>query len=103
MKRFISAVLAVIFMATLSGCASAPGFGALFTAVDAPVTATSNVGATKVGRASCTSVLGIVSVGDCSIATASKEAGITKIMMVDHSFNSVLFFFTRYTVIVRGE
>ncbi|MCK9420809.1 MAG: TRL-like family protein [Nitrospirae bacterium] len=103
MKKIIKGVLAVIFLATMSGCVSAPVFGILFTAIDAPVTATSNVGATKEGRGSCMSVLGMVAVGDCSIATAAKEAGITKIMTVDHSFNSVLGFFAKYTVIVKGE
>jgi hypothetical protein len=74
-----------------------------FTFVSAPITATTNTVATKEGTGHCTSVLGIVAFGDCSIATAAEEAGITKIMTVDHDYISFLGFFADYHVIVKGE
>jgi len=105
MKISISLCLALVLIATVMGCAatSAPVSGMIFTNVTAPVTATGNTGAEKEGKGSCVSILGLFAFGDCSIATAAKEAGITKIRSVDHSSTSVLSFFASYTVIVKGE
>jgi len=91
--------------AMLSSCAmvSAPVTGAIYTKVKAPLTATSNQAAVKVGTAKATSILSIIATGDASITAAAKSAGITKIHHVDYEALSVLGIFGKYTVYVYGE
>jgi hypothetical protein len=90
---------------SLMGCAAVvqPVTGYLYSDVKAPVTATSNAVSTKVGVGECTSILGFVATGDCSIDTAAKNAKITKIHHIDHDAMSVLFIYAKYTIKVYGE
>lgn len=98
-------MLPVILAVVLTGCATAssPVQGFIYTGTKAPVTATGLEGASKTGEGTCTGILGLVAFGDCSIATAAKEAGIKKITSVDHSTTGILGLFGTYTVIVKGE
>ncbi|WP_220092225.1 TRL-like family protein [Helicobacter sp. 16-1353] len=57
----------------------------------------------KRGEAVCSSVLGIVASGDCSIQAAKKNGNITKVHSVDVESFSVLGFYASYTTIVIGE
>ncbi|NQU09485.1 hypothetical protein HQ590_01730 [bacterium] len=95
-------ICAVMFV---TGCAvvQSPLSGVIYTNVDAPMDATSNDAATKMGTASATSILGIIATGDASIETAAKSAGITKIHHVDYQARSILGIFARYTVKVYGN
>jgi hypothetical protein len=101
LKLFAPVILAVV----LTGCAAAnsPVMGIIYTGTKSPVTATGLEGATKTGEGSCIGILGLIAFGDCSIATAAKEAGIKKISSVDHSSTGILGLFGTYTVIVKGE
>jgi hypothetical protein len=66
--------------------------------------ATSNSGvSSKTGEAQCISVLGLVAVGDCSIDTAKKNGGITKVNTVDWDAKNILGIYGTYKVIVSGE
>lgn len=87
------------------GCAmvGAPVNGFIYTDLKAPVTATSNTGTAKVGIGECTSILGWVGTGDCSIDAAMKNGNITKIHHVDHDAMSVLGIYAKYTIRVYGE
>jgi hypothetical protein len=89
----------------LSGCAMvvAPVNGGLITSVTAPITATDNQVSSKVGSASCTSILGIVAFGDCGINAAAKSGNISKIHHVDYSATSVLGIFSSFETKVYGE
>ncbi len=90
----------------LSGCAAystAPVLGAIYTDVKAPLTATDNPLATKVGTAEATSILGLVATGDASINTAAQKAGIKKISHIDYHSTSILGIFAKFTVYVYGE
>lgn len=80
-----------------------PVTGLIYTDVKGPFTATSNAEDTKEASAECQSVLGLVATGDCSIATAAKKGGITRIHHVDFKSKSVLGIFTKFTVTVYGE
>lgn len=106
MKRII-AVLAVVAVAVvlLSGCSivASPVAGGLYTNVDWAGSATSNAVSTKSGSGSCTSILGLLAIGDCSINTIARDAKITKIHHVDNSSFSCLALFGKYTVTVYGE
>jgi hypothetical protein len=80
-----------------------PVAGGLYTDVKAPVTATANPTYSKVGTASCSSILGIIGTGDASIEAAAKNGGITKIHHVDYRSTSILGIYAKYTVYVYGE
>lgn len=58
---------------------------------------------TKTGTSTCTSILGLVAEGDCSISTAAKNGGITKVSTVDFDVSNILFLYATTTVIVTGE
>ena len=69
--------------------------------LNAPVDATAKP--MKCGKATCTSILGIVGVGDASIDAAMKDAGITKIHHIDHHVTNILGLYATWTVMVYGE
>jgi len=100
-------LLGPLLIATmLSGCATAvsPVNGALYSNVKGPALATDNTDKpTKIGRASARSIMGIYAVGDASIETAAKNAGITHIHHVDYQSQSILGLVADFTVIVYGN
>lgn len=77
--------------------------GALYSDITSGVTATSNNVGSKVGRASAKGYLGLIAVGDASIETAAKSAGIKKISHIDQHGNSILGIINTYEIIVYGE
>lgn len=99
-KTIVSVGLAVAALA-LASC-GAPRIGAAYTEITAPVTATSASGS-KVGTATSTTYLGLVAMGDASIATAKKNGGITTVSSVDEKIDSILGIITTYTTTVRGN
>lgn len=104
MKKVISLLLLIPIV--LTGCmatAVSPVSGILVTDVKGPLTATDLPNYSKVGTASCFSILGLVGVGDASIDTAAKNAGITKIHHVDYKSFSILGILAQYTVYVYGD
>lgn len=101
MKKLILLTLVVGIMA--SGCAAVGMNGFFYTGVEEPVNATSNSRGTKTGEASCTNVLGLVAVGDCSIDAAAKKGGINNIKSVDQKTTSVLGLFVKRTTVVTGD
>ena len=106
MKKIIGCLLLVMFSAgSFMGCAMvvAPVTGGLYTDLKVPVTATSNTGSAKVGTGECTSILGLVALGDCSIGAAMKKGNITKIQYVDHDATNILGVYAKYTINVYGE
>lgn len=88
-----------------SSCAmvKAPLSGFLYTDVKAPLVATSNSGASKVGTSEATSILGWVATGDASIDAAARSAGISKIHHVDEQSTNILGIIAKYKVYVYGE
>ena len=105
--RKLSVTVAIICLLVLvaGGCAmvKSPVSGFIYTDVQGPEGATSNSGSSKMGTASCSSILGWIATGDASIETAAKSAGITKIHHVDYYGQSILGFWAKYTVKVYGE
>jgi len=84
------------------------GCGALYTNVKTPMpTLEMQVNAddqTKVGTASATAYLWVVVVGDCSVASAMKQGGITKIHHVDTDINTILGgLYGKFSTVVYGE
>lgn len=89
----------------LTGCAGvqAPVFGALYTSVQAPMAATSVSGAARSGTSSCSSILGIIATGDCSIGAAARAGGITEIQSVDYEATNLLGLYATFTTQVHGN
>ena len=100
-------VLICIAAMILSGCSyQSPVPGAIFTGTTFPAVDKVNLDgetANKQGKSTCTSIFALVAFGDCSIKSAMKDGGITKIHHVDSSSMNVLYFFFKYETIVYGE
>lgn len=105
-KNFLKLILVGVVSMAMSSCAtmSTPaGFGSIYADIKTGEHVTSNNCGTKVGTASAKNILGLVLIGDASIETAAKSAGIKKISHVDSERNSILGIFATYKVIVYGE
>ncbi len=102
MKHYIILVL-VAAMATSCAMVKSPLTGVIYTGLKGPIMVTSNNLGSKVGMAEAQSILGAIAIGDASIQTAAKSAGITKISHVDYEGFSVLGIFASYKVYVYGE
>ena len=103
MKK-LGIVIAVFTIFVLLGCATIIPIGTLYTEAKFPVIATSNGGSSsKIGVAQCTSMMGLIALGDCSIAAAKKNGGIKKIYNVDWKVKSILGIYGTYDVVVTGE
>ncbi len=97
--------IGIISLFLFSGCAmvQSPVFSGIYTDVKAPLAVTGNSGASKVGTAEASSILGIIATGDASIDAAAKSAGITKIHHVDYQAKNIIGVYATYTVYVYGE
>jgi len=58
---------------------------------------------TKMGRSTASSILGLLSFGDATIAAAARAGGITTIHHADTELLNVLGIYARHTTIVYGE
>ncbi len=101
-KTLLTLAACLALMAFSSGCASTFPVGVIFTELKLPIAVTSNEGR-KVGRATCRSVMGLVTWGDASIATAMKNGKITEISHIDWEVKNILGFFGEYTIVVYGD
>jgi hypothetical protein len=105
MKKILTSAIILGLGATLfTGCATHPTAGALFSDIKAPITATSNTKSTKVGVSEeCVSILGLIATGDCSVANAKKNGGITEVSTVDYKTNNLLGIINKGKTIVTGK
>ncbi|MCB0563001.1 MAG: TRL-like family protein [Phaeodactylibacter sp.] len=103
MKNLLILTVVAFMFSSCAAFVATPLTGFIYTDLKAPITATSNPVASKVGTAEATSILGIVATGDASIEAAAKKAGITRISHIDYEANSVLGVFAKFTVYVYGE
>ncbi|WP_295702277.1 TRL-like family protein [Helicobacter mastomyrinus] len=107
MKKLVLALGIGGAMAFFSGCAigSTAGLasGALYSDMTGPVAATSAAGSSKEGRATCSNILGLISVGDCSVDAASRNGNVSQIKSVDTKIWSILGIYTASTTIVKGN
>lgn len=109
MRKSILLVAALAAASMLSGCASfafssrGVAMGGIYTEASANEKVTENALGAKRGESCASSVLGLVTTGDASVATAAKNAGITKVAAVDHQFTDILGVWAKYCVIVSGE
>jgi len=105
------ALFTLIGMAALStGCSyySAPVMppgGLFYTDIQAPVDTDvqSNPVGAKVGSATSTSILGLFSTGDASLAEAVRDGNLTQVDHVDYEFFNLLFIYQKFTIHAYGE
>lgn len=102
MKTFNILAISSLAMA-LTACATPYPVGALWTNVTLPVSATASEEASKTGEATCKSYIIMFSTGDCSIDTAKKNGGITKVGHIDWHAKNFLGLVGTYKVIVHGD
>ncbi len=107
MSKFTTSclVLSLVAVMLMSGCAQTltPATGFVYSKVKGPFAATGAPKGSKMGTSECESFVGLVAVGDASIETAAKNAGITKISHVDYDTFSILMVYAKLTVKVYGE
>jgi hypothetical protein len=101
MKKIV--IIGFLFAIIYGVSSCSPYIGAIYTSNTLPFDAESGTEASKVGRAVCKSILGLIATGDCSIEAAKKAGGITTVSSVDAEISTVLFFFAEHTTVVRGE
>ena len=103
MKKISSVLVSACFVGTLSGCATSVPFGGIFTEISLPVTATSAGVTSKIGTASCQSVLLMVATGDCSIEAAKKNGDISTVSHIDWDVKNILGIYGEYKITVYGD
>ena len=84
--------MAIMFLLLATGCASIhPKEGLLLTSVKGPyMVGDDQVKVSKTGESCAQMILGLVTFGDASIASAKSNGGISKVSSVDYDFFSVL-------------
>jgi hypothetical protein len=103
MRRLAAFLFAVSLAA--SGCAYAqtPVTGYVFNNVKYGGLVTPTATVTKSGSAHAESYVGIFGLGDASVETAAKNAGITRIHHVDYECWSILGCYAKFTTTVYGD
>lgn len=104
MKK-VKLLIAGAAVSLLSGCAGGPYIhGVLFSDMQRPVDVRDNaVDCTKRGEATAMNYMNLVGLGDASVATAKKNAGIKKVGSVDVRYTNILGLIQTSTTIVCGE
>jgi TRL-like protein family len=113
MKMTTASLLALPLIASLSGCYAGVGAGAmhapglLYNETKVPAT---HLAAqmdtdvvTKSGSAMCKSVLGLVSMGDCSVEAAKENGNISRVNNVEYNVKNLLGLYAEYTTKVYGQ
>lgn len=108
MSRAAIALIAITALIALTACYSAPikpPVGYLFSDISAPVSTMGNgeTLGTRVGHAESQSILGLFATGDCSVAAAARNGGITEVQHIDYKFYNMLGIVQRFTTVVIGE
>jgi len=106
MKReTLLAILGVSISASLfTGCALRPTHAVIYSNATSPYFATSAKSGSKIGKSeNCTNLLGLVAIGDCSIANAAKNGNISSVSTVDWKGTNFLTIYSSGQTIVTGE
>ncbi len=103
MRKMMLGLAGLAAATILTGCATSQPVGALYTEVTLPADVGNTVGANKVGRAKCTSILTLVATGDASISAAMRAGGIKQIHHVDWYAKNILGVIGEYECVVYGE
>jgi hypothetical protein len=110
MKKTALVLFAGLGLFSLTGCyatvaytpAGAP-LGFIYAGTQTNHAVTSNPVGAKHGEACAMSILGIITIGDASAATAAKNAGITHIGVVDSDDTNILGIYASHCAEVSGD
>lgn len=97
----ILAFASSLLLCSCGGWGTRP-MGMVYANVSDPIAAT-NSGGNRTGTATATSYLGIVAVGDSSIAAAKANGGISSVSSVDVKRENILGIVSKYTTTVKGN
>ena len=87
-----------------TGCASYIPAGGIYVGAQGAIGAgAGDMSYSKVGKATSTSILGLVATGDASIKTAAANGGIKRIKFVDYDVENILGIYGKYTTVVYGD
>jgi len=93
-----------------SGCipigvgAGAVPLGILYSSAIGPLSATDTGVGSKEGRACASGILGLISTGDASVATAARSAGISRISTVSYEYTNILgALYSKTCAVVTGD
>jgi len=103
-KIILLSALAAFSLVAFTGCgfvADGP-FGWVYTDTKTPVTISTAKSGEKVGRACVRSYFGAFTIGDASIESAMKEAGIKEVHTVNKENFSVFGTYTKQCTLVSG-
>lgn len=104
-RAVLMTVVAVFSLGALSGCgfvADGP-FGWAYTDSKTPITMGAAKTGSKTGKACITSFFGMTSIGDASIESAAKAAGINEIATVDSENLNIFGTYTKQCTVITGE
>lgn len=90
-------------MFTGCGVVMSPANATIYVDTKGPISVGESTTYSKIGRAECTTILGIVATGDASIQTATRNGQITKIAFVDYEAKNILGIYGTFTTIVYGD
>ena len=104
MKFVFSFTAVVVLLLFLTGCATSPVKGGLYTDVSWGTNISQpNAKATKTGKACAIGWLGMYATGDASIEAAKKNGRIKNVSYVDFQSTNILFIKVTHCTIVRGN
>jgi hypothetical protein len=103
-KNLTYVVMAAATAVLFAGCAFHPTVGAIYQNIEAPVTATSSTEGMKTGESDqCTSILGLVATGNCSVENAKANSGITDVSSVDYQVTSYFSVYSTGKTVIKGK
>ena len=103
-KKISVFVAGLLAMTVITGCATSIPFGCLYTDVTLPAgLGNGELTYSKEASAKCTSMLGLIAVGNASLNAAANEGAITKISWASYKVVNILGLYATYKVTVYGE
>jgi TRL-like protein family len=106
MKNISKALLALILLSGLNGCAyprASAGPGWIFTDTKEAQFIDNSIKGSKKGEACGENILGIISTGDSTIETAKRNGGINNVNTADRTYWGVLGIYSKSCLIVKGN
>lgn len=101
MKNIVILASLSALLCSCGGLGTSP-MGMIYANVADPIAATTS-GGSRTGTATATSYLGLVAVGDSSIAAAKANGGISTVSSVDVKRENILGIVSKYTTTVKGN
>jgi hypothetical protein len=109
LRSVLLASAAAVAVTLGSGCGYVapvvPPMGLIYSDISAPLDTNmvSTPTSSREGSATSSSILGLIAMGDCSVNSAARAGGLTRVDYADYSYTNILFIYQTFTVTVYGE